>query len=391
MVIRKTFPRVYALKDNKSGTTYYLVSARSKKWGMDKRPTFPTEREALDYARQIEKTLQSSGSQAKIPKETTELADRFLTLLERLRPYGKAPEDAVDHYLIFLGDQALRQTIPTIEDLSKKWEAYKFADSTLAQKTKIEIQQYARFIRRSWGTMKPDVPKRNEIDLLLKGMKISNNTRKQYLKYIRQFYGWVFDEGYISKNPTAGIFFKSDSFEARFYSVETTAKLLKHVAENSKPLIGYYSLLTFAGLRPTEGTRVRWKDINFQTKELYVRPGKTGARHIALEPVALEWVKWHLEQSPKDAPFIELKALPNREKEIRSAVLNGNWIQDGLRHGFATYFKNLKKNVNLTSDVMGNSVGIVKKHYARTIPDQECQSFWALTPDKVLADKPSGN
>ncbi len=192
MVIRKTFPRVYALKDNKSGTTYYLVSARSKKWGMDKRPTFPTEREALDYARQIEKTLQSSGSQAKIPKETTELADRFLTLLERLRPYGKAPEDAVDHYLIFLGDQALRQTIPTIEDLSKKWEAYKFADSTLAQKTKIEIQQYARFIRRSWGTMKPDVPKRNEIDLLLKGMKISNNTRKQYLKYIRQFFGWVF-------------------------------------------------------------------------------------------------------------------------------------------------------------------------------------------------------
>ena len=239
--------------------------------------------------------------------------------------------------------------------------------------------------------MKPDVPKRNEIDLLLKGMKISNNTRKQYLKYIRQFYGWVFDEGYISKNPTDGIFFKSDSFEARFYSVETRAKLLKHVAENSKPLIGYYSLLTFAGLRPTEGTRVEWDDINFLTKELYVRPGKTGARHIELEPAAIAWLNWHREQSPKDAPFVELRALPNREKEIRSAVLNGNWIQDGLRHGFATYFKNLKKDVTLTSHIMGNSVSIVKKHYARTIPDEECRSFWSLTPDKVLSDGPAGN
>jgi integrase len=379
------------MKDSKSGTVYYLVSARSKKWGMNERKTFRTEKEAVDHARSIEKMLQISGSQSNIPKETVELADRYLTLLDRLRPYRKAPEDAVDHYLSYLGHEVLRQAIPTVQELSEKWEEFKYTDSTLTKKTKAEIKQYAQFIRRSWGILKPDVPKRNEIDVLLRGMKISNNTRRKYLKYIRQFFSWVFNEGYITKNPTDGIFYKADAFEAKFYSVETTAKLLKHVAENSKPLIGYYSLLTFAGLRPTEGTRVEWDDINFLTKELYVRPGKTGARHIELEPAAIAWLNWHREQSPKDAPFVELRALPNREKEIRAAVLNGNWVQDGLRHGFATYFKNLKKDIVLTSHVMGNSVAIVKKHYARTIPDEECQAFWALTPDKVLADKTSGN
>ncbi len=67
------------MKDSKSGTVYYLVSARSKKWGMNERKTFRTEKEAVDHARSIEKMLQISGSQSNIPKETVELADRYLT------------------------------------------------------------------------------------------------------------------------------------------------------------------------------------------------------------------------------------------------------------------------------------------------------------------------
>jgi hypothetical protein len=78
--------------------------------------------------------------------------------------------------------------------------------------------------------------------------------------------------------------------------------------------------------------------------------------------------------------------LPNREKAVREAVFDGEWIQDGLRHGFATYFKNLKNSIALVSDYMGNSPDVVKRHYARTIPAAECQAFWALTPQVALAE-----
>lgn len=389
MIIRKSFPQVYKLTHTKTGATYFQVSARSKKWGMDQRKSFDSEREAMDFAREIEKQITKFGAQSDIPKEVKIQADSYAKLVERLTPFNKTPEEAVDSFIKFLGEEIIRKAKPPIGSLVDDWQAFKLTDTTLSKPMIRDIRSYARFIKGKWGEKKPDEPKRNEIDLVIRGLKVSNNTRRKYLKFIRMFFAWVRDEGHILQNPTDGIFYKPDDFDGDFYSVEVTKKLLRYVAEKEKDLIGYYALLTFAGLRPTEGARVQWQDYNFKTRQLYVRKGKTNARHITLEPVAVEWMKWHRENTPTDSPFVQLKALPNREKEIREAVLNGDWIQDGLRHGFATYFKNLKKSIDLTSDYLGNSPDIVKRHYARTIPEEDIQAFWALTPATVLTGEPN--
>jgi integrase len=205
------------------------------------------------------------------------------------------------------------------------------------------------------------------------------------------FFSWVKDEGHISQNPTDGIKFKADDFNGDWYSPDDTSKLLRYVVEHEKDLIGYYSLLTFAGLRPSEGERVEWKDYTFKTNELYVRKGKTLARYIILEPAAQAWIKYHRDNTPQGTPFVNLCSLENRVKAIRKAVFNGEWIQDGLRHGFATYFKAKTKSVAEVAEYMGNSPGIVKRHYARTIPKEEWEAFWKLTPEKVMTEEPTAN
>src|SRR5258708_32277609 len=98
------------------------------------------------------------------------------------------------------------------------------------------------------------------------------------------FLNWILgeDRGYIVTNATTGIKIKPDNFEKEFYPPETLKELLRSVVENHKPLVGYYSLLAFAGLRPSEGARVQWHHVNFSTKELHVIKGKTDARHIPL-------------------------------------------------------------------------------------------------------------
>ncbi|MBE0546045.1 MAG: site-specific integrase [Verrucomicrobia bacterium] len=387
MLVRSTFPQVYALEHRK-GDKYWLVSARSAKWGMNERKTFGAEKEALDYARQIEKSIRSIGMQSNIPKEKLACITSYEKLVERLAPHGKTPEDAVDHYVKFLGDEILRQAKPPIRELADKWRDFKLTDTTLSAKTVTEIRFYARWIKTQWGDLKPDEPKKNEIDVLLRGMKrVTNNTRRKYLRYIRMFFSWVKDEHLIDANPTDGIFYKPDDFTAGFYDVPTTKKLLRYVAENKKDLIGYYALLTFAGLRPSEGARVHWQDYTFKTNELYVRKGKTNARHIILEPAAAEWMKWFRENIPSESPFVKVKNLSNREREIRGKVLNGDWVQDGLRHGFGTYYKSKIKDIGKVADYMGNSADMVKRHYARTIPADECAEFWAMTPAAVLAEK----
>jgi hypothetical protein len=67
----------------KSGLTYFQVSARSAKWGMNKRKTFPNEKEALDHARQIEEQLQINGAQPAVPKEVKIQADAYAKLIDR--------------------------------------------------------------------------------------------------------------------------------------------------------------------------------------------------------------------------------------------------------------------------------------------------------------------
>jgi len=61
------------------------------------------------------------------------------------------------------------------------------------------------------------------------------------------------------------------------------------------------------------------------------------------------------------------------------------WIADGLRHTFATYYTSLIKDYPAVAWYMGNSVAMIKKHYAQTIPSGPLNEFWTLTPDKVLS------
>ena len=389
-LVRTTFPKVYKYNHRNSGT-YYLVDGRKKKWGLNERKTFPSEALAIKHAIDIEKNIPKFIVPKEFPKEKVVLADRFEGLTVQLAHFGKTPADAVTHYVQHLGNEALKQAKPFIRDLVDDWEKFKKTDTTLSKKFLVDIRSYARFIKRTWGELKPDEPKKNQIDRLLRGLKISNNTRKAYLRYIRMFFSWVKDEdeGYITQNPTDGIKFKPDDFNGEFYTPEQTADLFRYVNEHHKDLIGYYTLLTFAGLRPSEGPRVQWSDFNFKTNQLHVRTGKTNARHITLHPLAVEWIKYHRENTPKDMPFVKLKALPNREKKIRNAVLNGKWIQDGLRHGFSTYYVHLVNDVPAVAFYMGNSIDIVKRHYARTIPKDECDAFWNLTPANVLANEPA--
>lgn len=311
MIIRRTFPQVYALKSPDKGK-YWLVSARSAKWGLNQRKIFSAEDLALKYARDLEARVIQNRKKSDIPKEKLQLAASYDRLVTKLSGYGRAPEEAVDHFLAHLGNEAAKQAKPFIRDLVDSWKKFKYADSTLGHRTVVEIRSYARFIKTKWGGLKPDDLKCNDIDLVLKKLKITNHTRRKYLLYVWMFFSWVKAEGHITQNPADGIKYKVGEFNGAFYTREETKKLLRYVAENEPDLIGYYALLTFAGLRPSEGARIQWKDFSFATNELYVRPGRTGARHCPLESVAVAWMKWHRDNSPKDAPFVQLKALPCR-------------------------------------------------------------------------------
>ena len=383
MLIRSTFPQVYAL--NQRGSKYFLVSARQKKWGLNERKTFKSEDDALHYARQIEKSILKHGAQTDIPKDKLAHVTAYEQMMERLLPFGKKPEEAVEHFVRFLGEEIKHWAMPTVRQLVDQWEAHKLLDGTLDSQYRNEIKLHCRFIKRKWGDCRASEVRRNDIETILKKHPGTNNTRKKYLTFVRMFFNWVLaeDKGYVVTNPAEGIKFKTEKFERAFYQPESVKNFLGKIAEKYPTLVGYYAVLTFCGLRPSEGARVEWRHVNFSTKELHVVHGKTDARHIPLQPVAISWLKWHREHAPKDATFIPKKNLFNLEREARG-LMEGEWIADGLRHTFATFFTALKTDFPHVSWYMGNSVAMIKKHYAQSIPNEPLTQFWGMTPETVL-------
>lgn len=384
MIRRNTFPKVYSQFNTKTGQEYYIVDARSKRYGMDDRFSFSTENEAITKAKAIAEQITKFGGQAHIPRDVVHRSDSYQALLDRLAPFGCSPETAVEHYVSYLGHQAILATIPPISVLADEFQKYKLMDKSLSPKTITEIKSYCRYVKATFGHLKPTELARNDAEMALRKMEVSNNTRRKYLTYIKMFMKWVHEnKEYTAKNPLIGLNFKRDKFEKAFYSVGTLQTFFKSVYEKRPQMTAYYVLSCFAGLRPSEAARVKWSHVNFDTKELHVIKGKTDARHITLQQTALAWLSF-IRENVQSKDLIPKKNLNNFDKQLR--VIMPEWIQDGLRHTFASNYNSLIKNFNETAYYMGNSVSMVKQHYARTVAAEPLKAFWALTPEHVLTE-----
>ncbi len=115
------------------------------------------------------------------------------------------------------------------------------------------------------------------------------------------------------------------------------------------------ALLLWAGLRPTELKRLRWCDIDLAEKSITIRRqcSKTGGtRQIDICRPLLACLKRHAqaEHCPITPPNWQ-----NKWKRIRDAAgFAGQWVQDVLRHTYASYHAKHYKNMPLLQLNMGH-------------------------------------
>ncbi len=111
------------------------------------------------------------------------------------------------------------------------------------------------------------------------------------------------------------------------------------------PLRPYIAICAFAGVRPTECSRLRWQDVNLEEKILSVRAANSktgGTRHIPLHPTLLAWLTACMPTDHKPTDLITSpRNLHKRNKLLHLRAGFGPhkpWQQDVLRHTFATYY-----------------------------------------------------
>ena len=378
--IRKGFPKVYRYQ--KDGNGYFLVDGRSKQWGLKIRKNFNFKEDALKYAQEIEDQILKNG---KSVSDNQVYQNKEIEHLDaKLKPFGKTLSQAVDFYIQSLQDDMKKSVIPPIKDLCLKWYQSKCESKSkpLSLKTKRALKIYWKYITEKLGKYKLSDITHEMMDKLVESVVSgeSNATRKHYLRHIRMFFNWCVKQRLIRENPTVGIQVAIKRKEIQIYPPDEIERLLRLVETKYPSLLGYYCLTIFGGLRPSEAERVEWTDLNFERKEVFVKPlGKTGSRRFVLKDTETLWV-WlnHIKTKFPNQPLNLTKNHENTQKKVRLEF--GVWIQDGLRHSFGTYYHNLIRNIPEVVYVMGNSIEIAKRHYVREVSKEWMERFWALKP-----------
>ncbi len=166
---------------------------------------------------------------------------------------------------------------------------------------------------------------------------------------------------------------------------------LRHLRANLTYLRPYIALCAFAGIRPTECTRLRWQDVNFEERIISVRHGSSktgGQRHIHMNATLYAWLATY---KPANATPTDLitppESLPSRLYALRlRAGFNSEkkWQNDCLRHSYATYY--LKAQHGSITDLQLNmghrSTMLLYTRYTNMagVTSATAQAWWNITP-----------
>ncbi len=217
-------------------------------------------------------------------------------------------------------------------------------------------------------------------------------TRRKARRLLHAIFSFSLRRGWCATNPITAI----DVPQVRERQVDvlsmkqircllTTVRKPEYLA--CAPAVG---LMLWAGIRPTELTRLRWSDVHVEDRVITIEAchAKTGgARLVTLRPVLIRWLR---ETAPYRLPNAHIvpRAWARKWRELRLAAGFEAWHPDALRHTFASYhLKHFGDYKMLQVDMGHADAELLRTRYLgmRGITKEGADEFWGK-PRKQAAD-----
>ena len=206
-------------------------------------------------------------------------------------------------------------------------------------------------------------------------------SRRNHYAAAAAFFKWAWLRGYMAEYPMAALPKPPlrKTGEATILTPEQVRKLLDTALRESPSLTSYIALGVFAGLRPlSELVWVKWEDIDFPEKKIFVISRKTGrARPVPISDNLAAW----LSLTPKEkrtglaAPFSR-RAWRQIQKSAEVHVGH-----DVLRHTRCSYRLALLRDPGIVAAEGGHQLAVLQRHYANLrLTNADVQAFWAIVP-----------
>ena len=176
----------------------------------------------------------------------------------------------------------------------------------------------------------------------------------------------------------------------RILTPAEAARLMEFATISEPDALGWFSLCLFAGVRPNEADQIHWGSIRDGTVTIDAAASKVRRRRIVhLMPAASAWLAFaQMVKARLPVPYGTRRRAVRR---VRDAIGLDTWPQDILRHTAASYWLASVQDAGKVAHELGNSAGILLRHYRELVTKEDAARFWAIRPSGEHPTSASGD
>lgn len=374
-----------------SQSTHKLpIRKRGRKWQVDMRKlgkgqdTYPTKAQAEGAAQAAWNDHQAAE------RENVDFSDKqrsaAIQAYRELAKGASAPVpadeliEAARYYVEYGRPHVSKKTVSALVD--EFMQSHRGAEN--AEVTIKEYEYKLRRFARAFGERNVHEINTSEIEKWMDAQGFKSYNRKNYRNYLRIFFRFGEQRGYLKKSPAAAIpRVKIKKTAPGVLTADEVESLLIAARDyRNGIMLPYFAIGCLAGLRPDEMKRITWADIDMEEKEIYVSvaASKTASdRTVTMQECLLEW----LELIPK--PLRDGKLVFSRGKFERvreNAGLTEKWkkTKDIMRHSAASHLYRCSGSADVVTANMGHDLHVFLKYYKREVGKRDAERYFQILP-----------
>ncbi len=316
----------------------------------------------LDAARIVRNILDN------LPKNSSISPIQFCAKLiesgkRHIRSVEKSPADALHEYVAYKSAYLRPDSIRDIKYIGNRL-----------------LKSYPFFASKNFSELSP-----SDCETWLSETFSSPNQFNKARTMLHGLFAFAIRRNWCESNPLALVQKKRViEKEIKPLTLLQTRKLAT-TASKDKNCSAAVALLIWAGIRPGEVARLRWSDIDLEENFIKVRSpcSKTGGvRHVEICP-ALKKFLANLTYPP-ETPLCPANWKSRWEKIRKESGFSGLWVQDVLRHTYASYHAKYYKNLPRLQLNMGHrNLSLLRSRYVNMagLSQKNAEAFFLESPN----------
>jgi len=243
-----------------------------------------------------------------------------------------------------------------------------------------ELERYLGKFRELIGDMPINSVTVEHLQLLLSKPEWACGTRATGINRLSALFSFAKRRGYVIANPVDRIDrIRLERKPPQILSPAEAEQLLTAARRRTPSLLANLVIGMFAGVRPTELEKLQWADVDLDRAIIRVDAAASKVRRrriVELEPNAVAFLLLCVSKIGAVTPAQKRRKMRRLIGEMGWET----WPKDILRHSCASYALAKYRDAGLVADKLGNSPGILLRHYRELVSKEDCEKFWAIVP-----------